>query len=149
MKYKTFTRWPGSNPLWTRCFPGRQMLTIYLLCQEGGRWLGEPGERKQWNNDRTAEVYNQQGWYSDPSWFSDIRTPRLFYTLIKEYETYLSEAGTTDDLYNDHRKTATWKVQEGDTQSIRKTIRNGEGLVEEQGHAQQVPPTNWIRNMWM
>ena len=41
----------------------------------------------------------------------DTRTPRLF-TLPKEAEKYLTEAGTTDDTNNDHGKTATWKAKQ-------------------------------------
>ena len=43
---------------------------------------------------------------------SDTRTPRLFTLYPKEAEKYLHEAGTTDDITNDHGKTVTWKAKQ-------------------------------------
>ena len=42
--------------------------------------------------------------------FTNTRIPRLF-TLPKETETYLHEAGAIDDVYSDHGKAAIWKAK--------------------------------------
>ena len=34
---------------------------------------------------------------------------KSLHSVLKEAEKYLTEAGTTDDMTNDHGKTATWK----------------------------------------
>ena len=37
---------------------------------------------------------------------------KALHSVPKEAEKYLTEAGTTDDMTNDHGKTATWKVKQ-------------------------------------
>ena len=37
---------------------------------------------------------------------------KALHSLFKEAENYLTEAGTTDDMTNDHGKTATWKAKQ-------------------------------------
>ena len=37
---------------------------------------------------------------------------KALHSLPKEAEKYLTEAGTTDDMTNDHGKTATWKAKQ-------------------------------------
>ena len=37
---------------------------------------------------------------------------KALYSVLKEAEKYLTEAGTTDDMTNDHGKTATWKAKQ-------------------------------------
>ena len=43
---------------------------------------------------------------------SDTRTPKALHSVPKEAEKYLTEAGTTDDMTNNHGKTATWKAKQ-------------------------------------
>ena len=43
---------------------------------------------------------------------SDTRTPKVLHSVPKEAEKYLREAGTTDDMTNDHGKTATLKAKQ-------------------------------------
>ena len=35
---------------------------------------------------------------------------KALHSVLKEAEKYQAEAGTTDDMTNDHGKTATWKA---------------------------------------
>ena len=37
---------------------------------------------------------------------------KVLHSVLKEAEKYLAEAGTTDDMTNDHGKTATWKAKQ-------------------------------------
>ena len=37
---------------------------------------------------------------------------KALHSVPKEAEKYLAEAGTTDDMTNDHGKTATWKARQ-------------------------------------
>ena len=37
---------------------------------------------------------------------------KALHSVPKEAEKYLTEAGTTDDMTNDHGKTATWKAKQ-------------------------------------
>ena len=41
-----------------------------------------------------------------------IQGSKVLYSVHKEAEKYLTEAGSTDDMTNDHGKTATWKAKQ-------------------------------------
>ena len=51
---------------------------------------------------------------------------KALYCVPKEAEKYLHEAGTTDDMTNDHGKTATWKAKQlklKDKEDFKKMVR--------------------------
>ena len=41
-----------------------------------------------------------------------LKNSKVLYSVPKEAENYLTEAGTTDDITNDHGKTVTWKAKQ-------------------------------------
>ena len=95
-----------------------QMLTnkadvdrIYLLCQEGGRSL------MNLEKEYKATMIGLQTYMvkkNDVQIQAVLRhqNSKVLHCVPKEAEKYLTEAGTTDDITNDHGKTATWKARQ-------------------------------------
>ena len=60
---------------------------------------------------------------------ADLRhqNSKALHSVPKEAEKYLTEAGTTDDMTNDHGKTATWKAKQlklNSKEDIKKKVRD-------------------------
>ena len=81
---------------------------IYPPCQEGGRSL------MNLEKEYKATMIGLQTYMTNKD---DVQiqavlrhqNPRALHSVPKEANKYLTEAGTTDDMTNDHGKTATWK----------------------------------------
>ena len=81
---------------------------IYLPCQEGGRSL------MNLEKEYKATITGLQMYMTNKD---DVQkqavlrhqNSKALHSVPKEAEKYLTEAGTTDDMTNDHGKTATWK----------------------------------------
>ena len=84
---------------------------IYLPCQEGGRSL------MILVKEYKAKMIGLQTYMTNKN---DIQlqavlrhqNSKALHSVPKEAEKYLIEAGTTDDMTNDHGKTATWKAKQ-------------------------------------
>ena len=82
---------------------------IYLPCQEGGRSL------MNLEKEYKATMIGLQTYMTNKD---DVQiqavlrhqNSKALHSVPKEAEKYLTEAGTTDDMTNDHGKTATWKA---------------------------------------
>ena len=84
---------------------------IYLPCQEGGRSLMNlVKEYKDTVIGLQAYMTNKD----DVLIQAVLRhqNSKALYSVHKEVEKYLTEAGTTHDITNDHGKTATWKAKQ-------------------------------------
>ena len=83
---------------------------IYLLCQEGGRSL------MNLEKEYKATMIGLQTYMvnkDDVQIQAVLRhqNSKALHSVPKEAEKYLTKAGTTDDMINDHAKTATWKAK--------------------------------------
>ena len=84
---------------------------IYLPCQEGGRSLMNP------EKEYKATMIGLQTYMTNKD---DVQiqavlrhqNSKALHSVPKEAEKYLTEAGTTDDMTNDHGKTATWRAKQ-------------------------------------
>ena len=84
---------------------------IYLPYQEGGRSL------MNLEKEDKATMIGLQTYMTNKD---DVQiqavlrhqNSKALHSVSKEAEKYLTEAGTTDDMTNDHGKTATWKVKQ-------------------------------------
>ena len=84
---------------------------IYLPCQEGGRSL------TNLEKEYKATMIGLQTYMTNKD---DIQiqavlrhqNSKSLHSVPKEAEKYPTEAGTTDDMTNDHGKTATWKAKQ-------------------------------------
>ena len=84
---------------------------IYLPCQEGGR------SGMNLEKESKATMIGLQTYMTNKD---DVQiqavlrhqNSKALHSVPKEAEKYLTEAGTTDDMTNDHGKTATWKWRE-------------------------------------
>ena len=84
---------------------------IYLPCQEGGRSL------MNLEKEYKATMIGVQTNMTNKD---DVQIQAVFrlmnsktlHSVPKEAEKYLTEAGTTDDMTNDHGKTATLKAKQ-------------------------------------
>ena len=84
---------------------------IYLPCQEGGRSL------MNLEKEYKATMMELQTYMTkkdDVQIEAVLRhqNSKALHSVPKEAEKYLTEAGTTDDMTNDHSKTATWKAKQ-------------------------------------
>ena len=83
---------------------------IYLPCQEGRRSL------MNLEKEHKATMIGLQTYMTNKD---DVKTQsvlryqnsKALHSVPKEAEKYLTEARTTDDMNNDHGKTATWKAK--------------------------------------
>ena len=95
-----------------------QMLTkkedadrIYLPCQEGGRSL------MNLEKECKSTMIGLQTYMTNKD---DVQiqavlrhqNTKALHSVLREAEKYLREAGITDDMTNDHGKTATWKAKQ-------------------------------------
>ena len=84
---------------------------IYLSCQEGGRSL------MNLEKEYKATMVGLQTYMTNKG---DVQiravlrhqNSKALHSVPKEAEKYLTEAVTTDDMTNDHGKTATWKAKQ-------------------------------------
>ena len=84
---------------------------IYLPCQEGGRSL------MNLEKEYKATMIGLQTYMTNKD---DVQiqavlrhqNSKALHSVPKEAEKYLAEAGTTDDMTNDHGRTATWKAKQ-------------------------------------
>ena len=84
---------------------------IYLPCQEGGRsFVNLEKEYKATMIGLKTYMTNKD----DVQIQAVLRyqNSKALHSVPKEAEKYLKEAGTTDDMTNDHGKTATWKAKQ-------------------------------------
>ena len=85
--------------------------SIYLPCQEGGRSL------MNLEKEYKATMIGLQTYMTNKD---DVQiqavlghqNSKSLHSVPKEAEKYLTGAGTTDDMTNDHGRTATWKAKE-------------------------------------
>ena len=83
---------------------------IYLPCQEGRSFINPEKEYK-------ATMIGLQTYMTNKD---DVQiqavcrhqNSKALHSVPKEAEKYLTEAGTTDDMTNDHGKTATWRAKQ-------------------------------------
>ena len=64
---------------------------------------------------------------------------KALHSVPKEAEKYLTEAGTLDDMANNHDNTATWKAKQLKLRYKERLQKDGEGSVEGKGHPWKVP----------
>ena len=84
---------------------------IYIPCQEGGRSL------MNMEKEYKVTIKGLQTYMANKD---DVQIQAVFrhqnstalHSIPKEADKYLTEAGTTDDMTNDHGKTATWKAKQ-------------------------------------
>ena len=84
---------------------------IYLKCQEGGRSL------MNLEKECKATMIGLQTYMTNKD---DVQTQavlrcqtsKALHSVPKEAQKYLKDTGTTDDMTNDHGKTATWKAKQ-------------------------------------
>ena len=78
------------------------------------RWkiTDESGKRIQSHNDRTTDIHDQTRMIVQIKAVLRHQNSKALHSVPKEAEKYLTEAGTTDDMTNDHGKTATWKAKQ-------------------------------------
>ena len=80
---------------------------IYLPCQEGGRSLMNlEKEYKTTMIGLQTYVTNKDDVHIQA--VLRHQNSKALHSVPKEAQKYLTEAGTTDDMTNDHGKTATW-----------------------------------------
>ena len=100
---------------------------IYLPCQEGGRSL------MNLEKEYKATMIRLQTYMTNKD---DVQiqavlrhqNSKALHSVPKEAEKYLREAGTTDDMTNDHGKTATWRAsQTAEAQVQGRLQEDGEG----------------------
>ena len=84
---------------------------IYPQCQEGGRSLMN---LKKKYKATMIELQTYMTNKDDVQIQAVLRhqNSKALHSVPKEAEKYLTEAGTTDDMTNDHGKTATWKAKQ-------------------------------------
>ena len=73
---------------------------------------------------------------------------KALHSVPKEAEKYLAEAGTADDMTNDHGKTATWKAK----QLMLKYKEDFKKMVRDKWRKRpcmESSPTTCTRIMWM
>ena len=111
---------------------------IYLPCQEGGKsFMNLEKEYKTTMIGLLTYMVNTD----------DVQIQAVFrhqnskalHSVPKESEKYLTEAGTTDDMTNDHGKTATWKVKQLKLkykEDLKKMVRD---KWKEKSHVWKVP----------
>ena len=100
--------------------------TIYLPCQEGGRSL------TNLEKEYKATMIGLQTYMTNND---DVQiqavlrhqNPKALHSVPKEAEKNLTEAGTTDDMTNDHCKTATWKAKQLKLQVQGRLEEDGKG----------------------
>ena len=99
---------------------------IYLPCQEGGRSLMNLAkEYKATMIGLQTYMVNRD----DVQIHAVLRhqNSKALHSVLKEAEKYLTEAGTTDHITNDHGKTATWKAKQLELkykEDIKKIVRD-------------------------
>ena len=84
---------------------------IYLPCQEGGRSL--MNLEKEYKATMIALQTHMTN--KDDVQIQAVlqhQNSKALHSVPKEAEKYLTEAATTDDMTNDHGKTATWKAKQ-------------------------------------
>ena len=99
---------------------------IYLACQEGGRSL------MNLEKEYKATMIGLQTYLTNKD---DVQiqavlrhqNSKALQSVPKEVEKYLTEAGTTDDMTNDHGKTATWKAKTAEAYVQGRLQEDGEG----------------------
>ena len=64
---------------------------------------------------------------------------KALHSVPKEAEKYLTEAGTTDDMTNDHGKTATWKAKQLNLKYKEDFKKMARDKWKEKSHAWKVP----------
>ena len=84
---------------------------IYLLCQEGGRSL--MNLEKEYKATIIG-LHTYRTSKDDVQIQAVLRhqNSKALHSVPKEAEKYLAEAGTTDDMTNDHGKMAFWKAKQ-------------------------------------
>ena len=82
---------------------------IYLPCQEGGRSLMNLKKEYKATMEGLHMYLTNKG---DVQIQAILRhqNSKFLHSVPSEAKKYLTEAGTTDDMANDHGKTATWKA---------------------------------------
>ena len=121
---------------------------IYLTGQEGGRSL------MNLKKEYKATVVGLLTYMTNKD---DVQIPavlrhqnsKALHLVSKEAEKYLTEAGTTDDMTNDHGKTATWKAKQLKLkykEDFKKMVRD---KWKEKKTCIKSSPTIWTRIMWM
>ena len=84
---------------------------IYLPCQEGGRSLMNlQKEYKATMIGLWTYITNKDHVQIQAA--LRHQNSKALHSIPKEAEKYLTESGTTDDMTNDHGKTATWKAKQ-------------------------------------
>ena len=86
------------------------VLRIYILCQEGGRSL------MNLEKEYKATIIGLQTYITNKDNIQmqvilRCQNSKALYSVPKEAEKYLHEAGTTDDMSNDHGRTAIWRAK--------------------------------------
>ena len=120
---------------------------IYLPCQEGGRSL------MNLEKEYKATMIGLQTYMTNKD---DVQiqavlrhqNSKALHSVPEEAEKYLTEAGTTDDMTNDHGKTATWKAK----QLKLKYKEDFKKMVRDKWRERpciESFPTIWTRIMWM
>ena len=121
---------------------------IYLPCQEGERSL------MNLEKEYKATMIALQTYMTNKN---DIQiqtvlrhqNAKALDSVPKEAEKYLTEAGTTDDMTNDHGKTATWKAKQLKLkykEDFKKMMRD---KWKEKAMYNKSSATIWTRIMWM
>ena len=122
---------------------------IYFPCQEGGRSL------MNLEKEYKATMIGLQTYMTnkdDVQIQAVIRhqNSKALHSAPKDAEKYLHEAGTTDDMTNDHGKTATWKAKQLKLkykEDFKKMARDK--WKEKAMYGMESSPTIWTRIMWM
>ena len=120
---------------------------IYLPCQEGGRSL------MNLEKEYKATMIGLQTYMTNKH---DVQiqavlrhqTSKALHSVPMEAEKYLTEAGTTDDMTNDHGKTATWKAKQLKLkykEDFKKMVR----ITGRKKPCMESYPTIWTRIVWM
>ena len=84
---------------------------IYLPCQDGGRSL------MNLEKEYKATMVGLQTYMTNKNdvWIQAVlrhQNSKALHSVRKEAQKYLTEAGTTDVMTNDHGKTSTWKAKQ-------------------------------------
>ena len=120
---------------------------IYLPCQEGGRSLMNlEKEYKDTMIGLQTYMVNKD----DVQMQAVLRhqNSKALHSVPKEAETYLTEAGSTDDMTNDHGKTTTWKAKQLKLkykEDFKKMVRDK----WKERPCMECSPTIWTWIMWM
>ena len=120
---------------------------IYLPCQEGGKSL------MNLEKEYKAIMIGLQTFMTNKD---DVKiqaalrhqNSEALHSVPKEAEKYLTEAGTTDDMINDHGKTATWKAKQLKLK-YKEDFKNMVRLSGRKKPCLESSPTIWTRFMWM